>query len=294
MKSIIPTIAALLLGTSSIAFAQVKLTFNPAQKATYEYATELDMNIAQTVMGQAIPMNHKMKFLYQLTVLERSGERIKIRCTYTQMQLSSSSPSPMVPKISFDSRTPNYRTPMDSMVSVLLGSFIGKSYVVEMSPSGTVQAIAGMKEMLGGMSQSNPMLANMTQMFSDDALKQSLEQSFRIYPEKPVNIGDSWDVKQAISMNGMSIDNVTTYTLSALKNGIATLDIKSKMDYQLTTPVEGTLRGNTSGSMDVDSKTGLPTQSVSTMKMSGKFSAQGMDVENETTATTKISVVEMK
>jgi hypothetical protein len=283
-----------LLSASSVAFSQVKLTFNPAQKTTYEYSTELDIDVAQTVMGQAIPMNQKMKILYQLQVLERSNESIKIRCTYTYMQLSSSSPSPMVPKLSFDSRTPNYKTPMDSMVSVMLGNFIGKSYVVEMSPTGAVQSIAGMKEMLGSVSQNNPMLAYMTQMFSDDALKQSLEQSFRIYPETPVNIGDSWDVKQAIGMNGMSVDNLSTYTLKDVKDGVATLDILSKMDYQLTTPMEGTLRGSTSGSMDVDLKTGLPKQSLSAMKMSGKFSAQGMEIENETTAKTKISVVEMK
>jgi hypothetical protein len=133
----------------------------------------------------------------------------------------------------------------------------------------------------------------MKQMFSGASLKNTFEQSFRIYPDHAVKEGDNWNSEFALTMDPMNTNTKTKYTLKEFNEQTATVDIESDVEVEMAASsiMEGKIAGTQSGVMLVDIPTGMPVSSDLKQKMQGMIVAQGyeiqMDMENKVNTSIK-------
>ncbi len=288
------------LAGASLASAQVKLTFNPAQGTKYEYLTEMAQTIKQNAMGQEIPMETEMTMVYLMDVKNKNAQETQTQFTYQDVSYIISSP---MMKMGYDSKNPiENPTEMDNMLGKIFSNLIGKPFTVTVAPDGSVNSVTGMEAIAEGMAQAvatdgpiaAQMGASMKQQFSDASLKNSFEQSLKIYPANPVKVGDSWEAEQTLSISGMNTTTKTKYTLKEIKKNIAIIAVESTLNMKPAAGMEGSLSGTQTGTMQVETKTGMPVSSEISQDIKGSIKTQGVDVLMEIYSKIKVLTKEIK
>lgn len=276
MKKITLVVLALVTGILA-STAQVTLSFNPAKGATYQYSMDMNQKIKQNLMGQDLDMDQKMVMTYDMKVVENNKTEIKTIFSYTHVYYELVNP---MMNMKYDSRNAENLTGMDAMMGKIFNSLLGKEFEVVILPNGTVKSVSGMDaiiedmmEAVGGDMMAQQMGESMKAQFSNEAMKTSFEQSFKIYPASSVKVGDSWNVEQSTNANGVSMDIKSVYTLKAINNKKATIEIQSDIQ-----GVEGQLSGTQGGELILDTITGLPEKAALTQSLKGTVSANGMEV----------------
>ena len=290
----------LLISGLTVASAQVKLSFNPEKGKKYEYQMDMLQNIQQSVMGQTIPIEMEMNFKYLMEIVDKTPQEITARFTYREAAYIVSSP---MMKMGYDSKNPvENPSEMDNMLGKMFGKLIDQSFQTVFAPDGSVKSVTGMDAIFESMSNSiagsgqvaAQMGPQMKGQFSDDAMKSSFEQSFRIYPANAVKAGDSWNMENITSVNNMNVTHKTKYTLKETSKNMATIAIESDVEMDPGVMMEGKLAGTVTGTMLVDVKTGLPVTNDATMNIKGSVKAQGIDIQMDLSAKTKTTTKEVK
>ena len=123
------------LGVSTLAQAQVKLSFNPEKGEKYIYLFQTEQSINQTVMGQEIPVNTVTDMLFEMDVKENNEDGISLSCAYNAIKMSVSNP---MMNIRYDSQQPDENlTEIEKMIASIFTGLIGKSFNVGFEPNGS-------------------------------------------------------------------------------------------------------------------------------------------------------------
>jgi len=291
MKKKIIICAGLCLISSLITVsAQIKLSFNPEMGKKYEYRVELAQDIKQNVMGQEMPVKTEMNSTYLMEIKNKTAQEIHVHFTYSDFKFLVSS---SMMNSSYDSKKPTENpSEIDRMLGKMFSALIDKPFTVIFAPDGSVKSVTGMeaviKNMLDAVSGDGQlgaqMGAQMSQQFNDESMKNMFGQSFNFYPDKAVKIGDSWDMKNSILMNSMNLNINSNNTLKGINSNMATIEVAGDIDMD----VEGSkLTGKQTGTMTIDTATGMPTTSDISQNMSGSIKAQGMEIQMEMITKTK-------
>lgn len=273
------------------AMAQITLTFNPEKGATYEYRTEMIQKMKQDIMGQSMTMNNTMVMTYEMSILENSASEIKMDMVYSAILFDMSS---TMMNMKYDSKNPNASSgPMDGMMAKIFGSMLNKKFQIVMQHDGTVKSVTGMQaiidDMMKALGEGDMMAAQMgqqmSQQFSDEAMKATFEQSFKIYPGKALKAGESWNIEQNTGAAGMDMNVKTVYTLKSTDSTKAYADVTSTIN-----GMNGQITGEQTGTIEFDKKTGLPMKSRIVQQAKGKVSAQGMEIPMEIESNVNIDV----
>ena len=293
MKKKIIICASLCLISSLITVsAQIKLSFNPEAGKKYEYRVDMTQNLKQTVMEQEVPVDMEMSSTYMMEIKSKTPQETHVQFTYMDFTFSVSS---AMMNSKYDSKKPTENpSEMDKMFGKMFSTLIDKPFTAVFAPDGSVKSITGMeaiiKNMLDAVSSDGQMAAQvgaqMSQQFNDEAMKNMFGQSFNFYPEKAVKIGDSWDMKNSISVGGMNVNINANNTLKEIKTNMATIGLTGDIDMDMEV---GKLTGKQTGTMTIDSATGIPITSEISQNMSGSIKAQGMDIQMEMITKTKTS-----
>ena len=294
--------ALLLLATATLLFAQtscnnegegntagggdaidLKLNLQPGK--TYAYTTETDMEIEQSMMGQNIKTenNSTMVYNYDVTAGEGNGKDIKV--TYTRVSTKMKNAMMNMEYDSADSTKNN--SEMKGM-----GKMVGKSFTMKVNEQGEINEIMGLDELM----QTDDAVANaqMKTMFNDTAMRGLMQQSLNVFPGKAVKPGDTWTKTYTLDMAFMQMNMNTTYTLKSVSDGIAHLDMDTKIDgngASNTGQMKGlnmNLKGDAKGTMDVMVASGLIKESEIKQEINGDVSMQGMKIPMKIKGTTKI------
>jgi len=270
--------------------AQVKLSFNPEKGAKYEYRMETVQTIKQNVMGQEILMETEMNGTYLMEIKEKTPQEIHAVLTYQEFRFVVSS---MMMKIRYDSKKPiENPSDMDKMFEKMFSTLIGKPFTVVFAPNGSVKSVTGMEEIIENMLKATSgdgqvvaiMGSQMTQLFNDEGMKNMFEQSFNFYPDNAVKVGDSWDTEITMPMGDMKFGIKTKNTLKKVSTNMATIEVAGDINMDMG---EGKFTGTQTGTMIVDTTTGLPVTSDVSLNMQGFFNAQGMEMQMEIITKTK-------
>jgi len=270
--------------------AQIKLSFNPEKGVKYEYQMEVVQNMKQNAMGQEIPIETEMNGTYLMEIKNKTPQEIHAESTYQGFTFIVSSP---MMKIKYDSKKPTENpSEMDKMFGKMFSTLIGKPFTVVFSPDGSVKSVSGMgaiiESMLGAISSDGQVAAQMgglmTQQFSDESMRKMFEQSFNFYPEKAVKVGDSWNTEITMPINNINFDIKTRNTLKEVSNNMATIEVTSDFDMDMG---EGKLPGTQTGTMIVDTTTGMPVTSDVSLNIKGSIKVQGMEIQMELVQKTK-------
>ena len=277
--------------------AQVKLSFNPDMGTKYEYHMESVQNIKQNVMGQDMLIETEIGGTYLMEIKNKTPQEIHVQLTYLDFTFVVSS---AMMNISYNSKKPiENPSEMEQMFGKIFNTLIDKPFTVVFAPDGSVKSVTGMeaiiKNMLNAVSAdgqiATQMGAQMSQQFNDEAMKNMFGQSFYFYPNKTVKIGESWDMGNTTLMNNMNLDINTKNTLKELKTNIATIEVTGDVDMDME---GGKLTGKQTGTMIVDTVTGMPLTGDISQNIKGTIKTQGIDIHMEMISKVKTSAKVIK
>lgn len=246
--------------------------FNLQKGKAYEY--EMDFDMKQEVPGQNI--NTNMKSDYVMEVIGDDGNVKTLKTTYERFAMNVEMPGRTISADSdnADSATAGEINDPSQLMNAMFSALKGKSFIIKVDKEGKVTEVTGLEQIADAMVNSmnvkqemKPMVRQaFTQQFNEQNIKEIFSQSFNIFPNKPVKVGDSWEKKMS-GTSSMPMDVTTTYTVKSIEGDIVNLEAKSKMNFT----GGANMSGEQTGTMKVNAKTGLVVDATFDQKMEGQM-----------------------
>jgi len=239
------------------------------------YQTVNEMQIRQTLMGMEMPSNMKSEMLIEMTATEKNNDEIRVDFSYLSSAVQVSSP---IINFRVDSDTDiETLSGMEKEMAQIINSFVGKTVNIIFRTDGSIKSISGF-DAIRDFNPANPAMA----MFGEDAIRQLFEQSFSVYPDKEVRVGDSWSRNMELVMQGMNTNSESTLTLTSIADNVASLDMVITM---VMTSTEAEIDGNISGEIKGKAKLDIPTGMIISFNQEGSvggtLQARGMEIGME-------------
>jgi len=211
------------------------LRFNLPEGKAYRY--DMDFRTEQDANGN--PLLSEMKTSYIIEVVDDSAGFRKVKNTYERFVVKMKGANNSMTDIDTerpvqnpDSASVNSMGMMSSMFKTLKG----KSFYMLVDREGQVVKIEGLQELMQSVVESldvpeetknmiRPVLAS---MFSEETVKQTFSQSFNIYPNRVVKVGDSWE-KETVGNSMMQLSGKTTYTVKDISNDKVTVEAVARL-----------------------------------------------------------------
>jgi len=283
----------LIFCVSANVFAQKSYTLKqnlPIGKK-YDFSMVSDQIINQEISGQKININQTIGTDYTFDIRNGDESTKDIDVIYNRIYMKSSAMGNTMTMDSNDADT----TKQNPFMGIK-----GATFRMVMEPNGSIKSLIGIEKMLTSMATKmskdsavvNSLRESLAKQFNADGMKQTMESSLKIYPQKPVKVGDSWTVDTKIQMT-MPIETVTTYTLKEVKDGIAYLNIAgsltSKGNFEtMGNKMQSDMKGTNNGDAALDIKSGLILNSHLRMEMAGIMTAMGQKINFELQGINKI------
>ena len=288
---ILATIICGLISISSFAQKTYVLRQNYPTGYRYDFSISSDQIINQKISGQNVHLTQNIGTDYTFDITEGHNGEKDVKVTYNRVFMKSVA---MGTTMSYNSDE------QDSTRKNPFSGLKGASFFMTVTPNGEIKTVAGIDKMLDNMaskmstdtSQVKQIKNALSKQFSSEVVKQTMESSFKIYPERAVKIGDSWTVDTKLQMS-MPIETITEYTLKEVKDGIAILSVKgelvSKGNFEaMGNKMETDLKGTNSGETSIDIKTGIVLNSHLRIELYGKMKSMGQDIDFDMQGINKI------
>jgi hypothetical protein len=247
-------------------------TFNLQKGKVYDYNMDFDME--QEMQGQKV--STKMESDYSIEVTDDDGKLKTLKATYDRIALNASLPGRTIEADSDKVDTSNKEAIEEPgyLMNAMFGALKGKSFTMKVDKEGKVMEVKGMNEiaqaMISGLNikeELKPMAQQaFSQQFNEQNIKDMFSQSFNIFPNKPVKVGDTWE-KMINGTAAMPMNMTTVYTVKSIDDNMVTLSANSKMDFTGNSQMSG----SQTGTMKVDATTGLVTEGNFEQKITGQM-----------------------
>ncbi|MCX5973588.1 MAG: DUF6263 family protein [Coprothermobacterota bacterium] len=271
----------------------VSIKLNLQQGETYGLKTTMTQTIHQTIESesQVITQTYKIGYFVNVTKVEPNGN-IVARAQFSSVAMKMNAPG--MGEIDYDSASTTTSTsPETQAIGAVFGAMVGKGFSMTITPTGAVQNVTGLEELVNSILDSLGLSAEeyasskqtLEQQFSAQAQQDAWSNSLDYLPSGPVSVGQSWK-KQASLAQGFPILLDTSYRLKDLKGGIATIDVSSTiqsatdagMDLQ-GLGISYQLSGTQAGTIQVRLDTGWIGKASMQQSISGTIGAKFGDQE---------------
>ena len=291
MKSIRIAFATLLICISIVSFSQkpINLKFNLAKGKGFDYSVNMAVTTTGTAGGQSINVKNTMTFGYRFDVIDDSSGWKKKQATISKIAMDISAGGQ---NINYDSDEPvDTSDVMNSTFAKVMGTLKGSQFEFIMNANGKVGYVHGINEMVQKMKDqdsSDDMAAGMAGAFDEESFKQNLQQSFGLYPGKPVKPGDTWTGTTNTMSNDIELKMDNVYTLESVTGNIATVKVNSKISSPSSETITS-MNGSYHGTMQFDIPTGIPSNGDVDMILNINVNAGGQSIPMKTDIKMKIT-----
>jgi hypothetical protein len=288
---ILPIVTLVLLGFSAEAQKSYVLKQNFPIGKTYDFTLISDQIINQQMAGKKFSLSQNIGTAYSFDIRNGEGLEKDIEVTYKRIFMKSKGKGNLLEMDSDDADTTKENS---------FRGLKGATFHMVMLPDGSIRSLTGIDQMVTKMvskmkadsAKAANIKASLSQQFNAEGMKQTMESSLKIYPNKSVKIGDSWTVDTKMQLT-MPVETITKYTLKAVKDNIAYLNINgtliSKGSFQsMGNKIDTDLTGTNVGDAELDLKTGLILKSHLRMELSGKMQIGGQNIDFELQGINKI------
>jgi hypothetical protein len=228
----------------------VLLKFNFQKGKTYNYTMSFDVSQKRGDQSRG----STMKWNYDMQVVDDKAGLKTLKSTYKRIDMAMDMGNDQ--KLEFSSEKEVDAMDFMQLPSRMFKIVKGKSFMMQVNEEGEVVSVTGFDKIGEAVAneanlpeEMKPILRqNFQQRFNDDAVKQMFSQSFEIFPNKPVKIGDTWKKDATL----MKQDISTTYTVKNIKGSRVFLAGESKINSG-----DGKNSGTQTSKLIIDSKTGL-------------------------------------
>jgi hypothetical protein len=237
----------------------LSFSMKPGSKFSYDTQSEQQISTGSTVIKQTINMVNS--FAVQPGTPADSATKLDV--SYDRVAVKSDAKGQQLAYDSSDPSTKN--SPL-----ALMGGLVGKHFTVGLTKAGRVTSVQGMSELVKStVDPSNPnavaLRAQIGKTLNDNIVKSMMEQSFNIYPNHSVQPGDTWTKVTKLTTGPMTMSATSLYKLKSVSNGVAQIDVSSKLDGEGAMTIAGTQIGT----MAVDVATGLLTDGQFDQSLAG-------------------------
>jgi hypothetical protein len=262
------------------------LKFNFEKGKGYDY--EMITNMDQEIMGQAIQMD--MAAYYSMDVSEDDGnmktitstiDRFKMKMGVMGFNIDVDTDKPHTsPGITEDGKDPM------KMLNSIFGAIKGRKFTMKVDEEGKVQEVTGFENMakmivdsIGlGEDEKQEMIKKFEGQFNAKNMQGQFDRFLYIFPNKEVKVGDTWQKKSDVSGPAAGKYN-STYKVTDIEGDMVTLDESTKMESE---EEKVKMKGNITGSIVVDSKTGLIVSADQEMNITTETNGMSMEMKGKT------------
>lgn len=267
------------------------LALKLAKGETYKQHFAGDVDLTQEAMGQKMHILTQMNLKWHYSVTDQQGDRVNLQLVYDEVKMDMDMGTA---KVSFDSNTSEDVASIENM-GPLFKAIIGLPIELQLTKD-KLTSVTGFenlqKAMVGaidpnlGEQVKQQFLAMGNQQFSEESIKSLFEQFGSYLPDKPVGIGDAWDVETTINNNGINLFNQLKVTLKKVEGTVATLDVTGTVQTQeggATQNMQGMeakieMKGEQSGTVLIDMNTGWAISTEITQNITGETKVMGMSI----------------
>ncbi|WP_316830633.1 DUF6263 family protein [Pedobacter aquatilis] len=258
----------------------------------YSYTINSDQIITQKIGGKETNYIQNVGTDYTFDITSAKGLDKTVKVIYKRLTIKSVG---MGNELILDS---------DKDEAGKLNPFSGlknASFSMLLAPNGAVKSVSGLEKMVDSIAskmttdttQLRQVKLSLSKQFNAEVIRQTMESSLKIFPDKAVKVGESWIVNTKTTI-AMPIETTTTYTLKEIKDNIAILSIKgslmSKGDFEsLGNKMQTDLKGMNFGDAQVDIKTGIILNSHTRIELYGKMKATDQETEFDMEGINKIT-----
>lgn len=216
---------------------------------TFNNRLDMNMKMNMEMMGQKIDMTMNMETNSTFKVLDVKGDNKELSMTITKMETAGEMAMP-------DGTT--QALPQSGETDYA----IGKTVTLSLDKNNKVVSSTGVEDMMAGDPDMDPATREqIKKMFSVEQMNSMYGMTFQLLPESPVRVGDDWERVNTFSMGGLEMKVTTTYKLTGVKDGVATIDVKGKVSGEGTMDSQGTkvsmdINGGQNGTMEIWQNTG--------------------------------------
>lgn len=248
--------------------AATQLQWKLAKGKTYYQKTVIEQQITQAVMGQEQKMEQGLGTGMKLQVLDVDAQgNMRIQYTYLWTKLRQVNP---MAQVDYDSSRQSAAVPAGAEAFAAL---IGQSYTAKVTSKGKVLDVNGVEQLRDAVLKKLPAGADanigmnpVAGYLDKDSVRQMTEAGMAIYPDKPVNAGDSWNKEITLTIGFKTIIQ-SKWTLQKEQAGVATIGVAATMRTDPNGPamdmggmkMRFVLSGTQEGTLQVAETTGLVT-----------------------------------
>jgi hypothetical protein len=222
-----------IVGIASLTFggivtaAAIPLQLKLPKGKTYYQRVLIDQKITQSVMNQEQVVNISMGVGTKMDVLDVDAQgNMQIRNTFNWCAFKQAGP---MGNVEYDSA--KQATPVAGAEP--FAALIGQSYTIKLSAKGAVLDVNGVDELREAVrkklppgAESSPAMGALSAFMDKRGIKEMTESNLAVYPDKPVEVGESWSKKKIITL-GFSLMTDTKWTLQKREAGVATIGMIS-------------------------------------------------------------------
>ena len=283
MKFFLSLLVVLLFSLSSTA-QQYDLRLNLSKGQHYTQSMVMNLNMAQSIAGQDVTIASAMQFDFDQTIksISKNGDFV-IESEYSHIIIDVDL---MGQKMFYDSRVRDTSgSDMANTYAKIFEKVIGRKFTVTISPKGKVMEVKGLKEIMASLEKasSEPAAKKLIgETFDEKKLISNYESAYKIFPDNPVKIGDSWTQKRSVE-SIFPIELNAGYTLKEVNNGIAKIvatgDFNMKNDDVEANGIKmkTDLAGNYDGVYQMDINTGMSNTAAISMPIKGTMEVMGLE-----------------
>jgi len=190
-------ILTLFILVSFTCFSQkTKLGLNLKKGQEYTQNSDSKVTIQQDVNGMTINIGMNIKGAMSYIVDKINGDSYDLSVKYNSLTMSMEMPQGSM-KFSSEKKD------VSDMFSTILGEMVGKTFFITMQNNGKITEVRNSDVLFASIydklpnvpeAQIKQMKTQLSQAYGENALKGNLEMVTSIFPDKPVGIGDTWNV----------------------------------------------------------------------------------------------------
>ncbi len=267
--------------------AQVTLQLNFKPGDRYLYTTEVKQNVNS--FGMQMEQSMLMEMIYRVTATEGQHKKLEITYEHVAMKMGPNE---------YDSR----RDSASNSDLAFVKNLIGKSFSLTLAPDGDITQVEGLENLVQSIAGTDKTTkAEIESQFSDTAIKLMMQNSFDLYPGKPVKAGEHWTKRSRMGFSGITVNVENTYTLVSVTDGKAQIKVSSIMQLPLTkmdvqggqVAMEIEMTGNQDGSIQVDVESGQILLGNTSQHIKGNINVAGQSMPLTIDGDIKISSKKM-
>lgn len=260
---------------------QYQMRFKDGEK--YYLRFVIEQKISQTVTGQQQYMEQTIGIGCDLDVksIEPNGNAL-VSYTYRWVKLMQTAAGG---KVVYDSSDKGSPVPP---VAQGFAALLDEGFSLKTTPKGRVEEVIGLQTLRDNVERKLPegpmkeaLKLGIKQFINEEGIKEQMESSLAIYPDKPVGIGDSW--KRTVTLTqGASMTLENEWTLKDRKDGISFIEVKSNIKSNPnagsvgmgSVKVSYDLSGKQQGQIELEESTGRLIRSRINQDISGQIKVE--------------------